>query len=107
MRPIGQSPQVIADTSDRCGEAPLWDWRQNCFFWDDVAGEIIHRMDWQTGEVISTPSAAQPSGMALASDGGLVIAGANGIHTFNDGKIITVMPDLAGEPSPWNDILAT
>ncbi len=45
--------------------------------------------------------------MALAEGGGLVIAGADGIYTFRDGKISLVMKEIDGQASPFNDILAT
>jgi sugar lactone lactonase YvrE len=107
MRSPGRAPEIIADTNDRCGEGPLWDWREGRFYWNDIARRVIHQLDRRGAGVITEAIAAQPAGMALAEGGGLVIAGADGIFTYQEGTVSSIMGGIDGQATPFNDILAT
>ncbi|HZZ43947.1 MAG TPA: SMP-30/gluconolactonase/LRE family protein [Tepidisphaeraceae bacterium] len=107
MKQIGQFPEIIANKYDRCGESPLWDWRKPALFWNDINGRIVHQMDPHSGHIISLATISQPAGMALAVGGGLLVAGADGIYTINDGKTLPMMKGIDGRTTPFNDIVAT
>ncbi len=107
MKQIGKELTQIADTKDRCGEGPLWDWRTKQFFWDDIPANRIATIDLKSGEAIVIPTKSQVAGMALLAGGGLVVGGADGLVAWRDGQETLLLKELDGVAAPINDMLAT
>jgi sugar lactone lactonase YvrE len=64
------------------GESPMWCPRRHTLYWVDVRGPTLFSLDgskWQLPEIVG--------GVALADDGGLVLAMKSGLVRFRDGKL--------------------
>ncbi|MEQ9030200.1 MAG: SMP-30/gluconolactonase/LRE family protein, partial [Aggregatilineales bacterium] len=75
--------EVIIKTRCELGEGPLWDEREQCFYWVDILPGKIHRYDpaggdhqvYDVGEMIGT--------IGLRENGGLVVAVRSGFAYFD------------------------
>jgi len=84
---------LVARNNDLCGEAPIWDAAKKRLYWVDLGRNLVYEHSAGTTSVVHRD--LMVSGLALTADGGLVFAGATGIHVH--GK--TIVPDF------FNDIL--
>lgn len=92
-----------------CGEGLLWDHTRQCLWWVDIAGETLHRFDPTTGagRVVDMPWLI--SALALAGDGGLLIASARGVGRVDpDSGAITALwdPEPGLDGNRLNDMIA-
>ncbi len=73
----------VADTHSRVGEGAVWDDRDQCLWWVDIAGELIHRFDPASGEN-QTHAFGEPVGcLAVRESGGLVLATKSGFWFYD------------------------
>ena len=70
---------ILADYSDLCGEAPLWDARTNTLYWTDIVGKRFYRWDWASREHAIVRAGFEVAGYALYEKGGFVVVNAQGI----------------------------
>ena len=42
--------EIVDDRPLRCGEGPLWDWRNGLFYWIDITGAKLFCLDPKTGK---------------------------------------------------------
>lgn len=74
---------VILRSRADVAESPVWDDRERCLWWVDIHAELLHRFD-PAGGVDRSWSMDRPLGsVALRGDGGLLVALADGIATFD------------------------
>ena len=74
-----QGLTILADYSDLCGEAPLWDARTNTLYWTDIVGKRFYRWDWASREHAIVRAGFEVAGYALYEKGGFVVVNAQGI----------------------------
>jgi D-xylono/L-arabinono-1,4-lactonase len=98
--------ESVMEHPDRCGEAPIWDRRSGRLLWTDIPADVIYALDPASGEASVAHRGVNVSGLALHAGGGLVGAGAAGLHVLTDPEPRTVVTEDAGEPLFFNDILA-
>ncbi len=99
--------QLIVNNSDRCGEAPIWDTAQRRLIWADITAGLMYEHQPASGETKTFARDIAVSGIALNSDGRLVIAGSRGILLWRrSGDEQTVVSTHDGETLNFNDILA-
>ncbi len=75
--------ECVVDSRSELGEGALWDDRENCLWWVDIMGELIHRFDPQSGEDRIWKIGEPVSAMAVRERGGLIIATRSGFHAFD------------------------
>jgi D-xylonolactonase len=99
--------EVIADDNNGCGEGPTWDYRTGRLIWTDIPGCKVYSYEPATARKSVLFDRESIAGMALHASGGLVLAGAGGLHVLNrDGALHTLLTHHAGEQLNFNDILA-
>jgi L-arabinonolactonase len=73
MNPIPRISR-IAGTTDQLGESPVWDDRTQSLYWIDSLAGLIRRLSPATGEIGEFRVSAPIGSMALAQDGGAILA---------------------------------
>lgn len=73
----------VGDTRDELGEGPLWDVRNQLFYWVDSRGCLIHRLDPETGVRRDWATPSMIGSMALRERGGAIVALESGFFTFD------------------------
>jgi len=73
----------IVDCHNTLGESPLWDMRDEVFYWVDILGKRLYRLDPASGEVRHWDMPEPIATVALREQGGLVVAFASGIAFYD------------------------
>jgi D-xylonolactonase len=90
--------EIVAQDNNLCGEAPIWDATRNRLLWVDLGRNLVY--EHASGATRILHRDLMVSGLALNADGGLVFAGATGVHLRTpDGAVRTIVADF------FNDIL--
>lgn len=98
--------EIIASDNNVTGEAPIWDYRTGQFYWSDIDGGFLYRLDTRTGEK-SVLLKDNVFGIALNREGGLVFSGLGGLRLWDIPGCERVLADsYQDEPIPLNDITA-
>ncbi len=93
--------ECVVDSRSELGEGAVWDVADQCLWWVDIMGELVHRFDPASG-TDDTWAVGEPVGsLAVRSGGGLVLATKTGFHLFNPETgektaIVDPEPDLTG-----------
>jgi sugar lactone lactonase YvrE len=74
--------QRIAAT---CGESPMWSVREQALYWTDNLGQVIHRLEPESGNAQSFLLGQNVMAIGLRQDGGLVLALAKELVFFEPG----------------------
>lgn len=73
----------VVDSRSELGEGAVWDVADQCLWWVDIMGHLIHRFDPET-EVDKTWDVGEPVGcITVRQSGGLIIATKTGFYTFD------------------------
>ena len=99
--------QAVVEDNNVCGEGPIWDADGGRLIWTDIGSSQFFQLDPARGQRTVLGSGRRVAGIALHTAGGLVLAGAAGVHIWhepNDSKCVLV--EHAGESLFFNDILA-
>ncbi|WP_198420799.1 SMP-30/gluconolactonase/LRE family protein [Massilia atriviolacea] len=64
------------------GESPLWSAREGAWYWVDILGRRVWRLDAASGEQRIWSTAEMPACLALAESGGLVAAMESGVFAL-------------------------
>lgn len=72
--PMTTAPRLLGSTRAQVGEGTWWDPGRGAVWWVDTFGPTVHRTDPVTGDTTTTPLPEMPGGVALASDGRLLLA---------------------------------
>lgn len=90
--------EIVAQDGNLCGEAPIWDALAQRLLWVDLGNNLVY--EHAAGKTRVLHRGLMVSGLALAADGGLLFAGATGIHHRDPhGAIQPMLADF------FNDIL--
>jgi sugar lactone lactonase YvrE len=77
------SIECAAQTDDVLGEVPLWHPTENALYWIDLFKPAIHRLDICDRKVKTWTPSEKLGSFALRAEGGLLIAGRNGLSLFD------------------------
>lgn len=77
------TPSCILDARAECGESPVWDDRAQVLWWVDIHGRRLHRTRWPDWRDEPWPVPGRPSCLALAQDGGVVVAVERALCAFD------------------------
>jgi len=99
--------ETVAQDNNRCGEAPLWDHQSERFLWADIENALVYQFTPASGEKIILSRSLPVAGIALNSGGGLVVAGATGLHVWRgQDNYRTIASECQGTQLVFNDIIA-
>lgn len=99
--------EIVANTNDKCGEAPTWDGVNNRVLWVDNESSLVFAMSLETREVQRISEGLMVGGIALNRDGRMIFAGSTGLHVWHkQGDFRTVLAEFGGETLSFNDIIA-
>ena len=77
--------EVIVGPQEGHAEGPHWDAATARLWWVNIAGERVHRLDPQSGDVDSWDTAGQPGGVILSATGEPVVASPEGLAVLDRG----------------------
>ncbi|MBI2193947.1 MAG: SMP-30/gluconolactonase/LRE family protein [Planctomycetes bacterium] len=104
---MNHSLETIAQDGNRCGEAPLWDFRRQRMVWTDIESSVVYAYDPARGEKSVINRGLMVAGIALNRDNSLVFAGSTGLHLWRcQDDFRTLATKHEGEAFFFNDILA-
>ncbi len=101
------TPELLVQGNDRCGEAPTWDDETGQIIWVDQNESLVFasKADKPERKVISRGLSV--TGIARNSDKRWVFAGTGGIHLWaGQDDYITLISEYEGEALHFNDIVA-
>ncbi len=102
-------PIIVADTTCKTGEGPMWHDGEKKVYWVDIPNGVIHRYDpvaesheefYRGGEMIG--------GYTFQADGGILLFQDRGaIRLLKDGKVTDVISEIPEErEGRFNDVIA-
>ncbi len=98
--------ECVVDSRSELGEGAVWDDREQCLWWVDIMGELVHRFDPETG-TDKTWTVGEPVGsLAVREAGGLILATRTGFHEFDTktgAKTAIVDPEADKPANRFND----
>jgi len=97
--------ECLVDAKAIIGEGPVWDERNNCLYWVDIAGCLIHRYDPDTGRNEQCTLAKMVGAIALRQDGSLIAALADCLATvdFASGAVTEIWKAVTEDGNRFND----
>lgn len=103
---MGVSIDVALDSRSILGEGPVWDVEDQCLWWVDIKGHLVHRHDPVSG-INQQFDVGEPVGcLAVRRTGGLMLATQSGFHAFDPGtgeKTAIHDPEAHLEGNRFND----
>lgn len=102
------SPEIIVDYPCHNAEGPLWHPFEQRLYWTDIPTGHLFRYDPVTGTHEQIYSGESVGGFTIQEDGSLLLFKARGaIEGWSEGKITTLIPELADErETRFNDVIA-
>lgn len=100
-------PEIVAADDNRCGEAPTWDAVGNRVVWVDAESALVFQFSTLDNTKTVISRGLPVAGIALNREGGMIFAGATGLHLWHgpdDYK--TIVSEHDGESLVFNDIVA-
>lgn len=73
----------VAPTRSKLGESAVWDVKDQCLWWADIKGGLVHRFDPVTGENKTFDVGEDVGCLAIRKAGGLVLATRTGFWFFD------------------------
>ncbi|MGR3794952.1 SMP-30/gluconolactonase/LRE family protein [Vannielia sp. SX4] len=94
--------EQLVQEPDRLGEGPLWDVREQRFYWIDSYGPAVKSCDAAGGDIKRWPLPQPVGSMALREGGGAVLALRDGFHflDFESGETELIHATQPGELRP-------
>ena len=94
--------ECVVDARCELGEGPLWDDSTGRLYWIDILAHRLHAYLPATQDRSTWELDAAPGALALRTDGGLLVAQADGVRAFDPGSgasshLANPEPDLPGK----------
>lgn len=91
----------IGDTIDVLGEGPIWDVREQAFYWTDIRSRLVRRYDWASGRVEAWTLPEMVGSLAVRERGGLLLAMRPSVSLFDPatGKLEIIAAPEADQPN--------
>lgn len=74
---------VFPDALSILGEGPVWHHGEQVFYWIDISGKKLHRLDLSAGDDQSFDMGSMIGAVVPVENGGVVVALETGIYRFN------------------------
>lgn len=90
----------VGATIDILGEGPIWDAREQAFYWVDIRSRLVRRRDWRTGAQHDWTLPEMVGSLAVREGGGLILAMQSSIALFDTitGTLEVIASPEAHEP---------
>ena len=75
---------IISDEPYRCGECPMWDYREKLFYWSDMLAGRLFCYDPAKKRVRTVAEGKNVSGFTMNDSGGFVCATHQGVYLWNE-----------------------
>jgi len=92
--------QVACDAVMQTGESPLWHADEQVLYWVDIPARTVHRLDPASGAHHAWLLDSEPASMAIAGQGGLVVATRNGVLHLDTASDVVRTTLIA--PAPYD-----
>jgi len=76
--------EIIDNSPLRCGECPMWDWKNQKFYWSDMLAGKIFRYDPADRSVSTVCEGRNVSGFTMNERGGFVCATHQGLYLWDE-----------------------
>jgi sugar lactone lactonase YvrE len=107
MKHFIESPGVLADTADLCGECPIWIAESKEVLWTDCVGLKVHRFDWADRKCRLTASNIEIYGFRPNRAGGFAVTNTTGVWLWDiKGPLQPVASEVDGSRLQLNDCCA-
>ena len=83
MSPCATSPTPLPVPPALLGESPLWHPDEQCLYWVDIPGRLLHRFRPDGGQHDQWPQASDPACCVPLLGGGLLLAMRDGLWRFD------------------------
>lgn len=102
-----QQVEIIADDHNLTGEGPTWDPAEDRLVWTDIDSSLVFEFSLRDNKKSLISRGLNVAGICLNQNGGLVFAGATGIHLWlSQGTYTTLADEHDGQRLCFNDIAA-
>jgi len=99
--------ETLASDDNLCGEAPTWDAAGRAIFWVDADSALVFRLSLSDNKKRVISRGLPVAGIALNRNGGMIFAGAAGLHLWRgQDDYRTIVSEHDGESLVFNDIIA-
>jgi sugar lactone lactonase YvrE len=101
------SYKVISNFPYHCGECPMWDVKNQLFYWSDMLAGELFMYDPATEKAVKYAEGKNVSGFTLNRSGGLVCATHQGVYVWdkvNDWRLVA--DEFSGQALHSNDATA-
>jgi len=102
-------PEIVADTTCKTGEGPMWHDAEKKVYWVDIPNGVIHRYDPAIGTYEEFYRGTEMiGGYTFQADGGILLFQDRGaIRLLKDGKVTDVISEIPDErEGRFNDVIA-
>ena len=83
--------ETLASDGNLCGEAPTWDAAGRAILWVDADSALVFRLSLSDKKKRVISRGLPVAGIALNRNGGMIFAGAAGLHIWR-GKLVAPVP---------------
>lgn len=91
---------VFPEVTSTLGEGPVWHHAEQVFYWIDISGKMLHRLDLQTGEDVAFDMGSMIGAVVPVENGGVVVAMETGIYSFNAPYQFQKLVDYPSDVAP-------
>lgn len=99
--------EIVAADNNLCGEAPTWNAEKERIIWVDAESSLVYELGVTAREKRILNRGLMVAGIALNRNGGMIFAGATGLHLwYGQDDYRTIVCEHGGEALVFNDIIA-
>ena len=92
--------KVFPDVTSTLGEGPVWHCEEQVFYWIDITGKKLHRLDLVTGKNQSFEMGSMIGAVMPVQEGGVVVALETGIFRFYPPDQFQKLVEYPSDASP-------
>ncbi len=89
--------KVVVNGNYLCGESPIWDTRDNKFYWCDLLPKQVYRINQQTRKSEVMIDGYSVGGFAMNKSGGYVLSTLEGIFLWDEKRGCRLIADKLGD----------
>ena len=91
---------VFPNLTSTLGEGPVWHHVEQVFYWIDISGNLLHRLDLSSGKDQSFNMGSMIGAVVPVENGGVVVAMETGIYRFNAPDQFQKLVDFPTDSAP-------
>lgn len=91
---------VFPHVTATLGEGPMWHSGEQVFYWVDITGKKLHRLDLTTGKDVDFDMGSMIGTVVPVEEGGVVVALETGVYRFTDARQMLKLADFPADAAP-------